>query len=151
MMSNNNNSLIHRIYIPKINSSHTHEFRITTFSYYHIIITKIHKLIQNILWKINQHFGLSSTLDLLVWRGKARRGGGGVVRMGRGRGSAAGGLRRVLCVQRSSGGRSVHGAAARARRVRRAWELEVQAGLHKGAVGDLFSNAMNQEQGNIKC
>jgi hypothetical protein len=34
-MSNNNNSLIHtHIYLPKINSAHTHESQITTFPYY---------------------------------------------------------------------------------------------------------------------
>jgi hypothetical protein len=101
-MSNNNNSLIHHIYIPKINSSHTHEFRITTFSYYHIIITKIHKLIQNMLWKINQYFGVVFNLGLARVKGESSTRGGGSVEWGRGRGSASGGLRRVLRGRRSS-------------------------------------------------
>jgi hypothetical protein len=73
-MTNNNSSLIHSIYIPKINSAPTHEFRITIISYYHIIITKNHKLIQNMLWKINQPFGIVFNLGFSLEQEEARRG-----------------------------------------------------------------------------
>jgi hypothetical protein len=127
-MSNNNNSLIHRIYIPKINSAHTHEFQITTFSYYHIIITKIHKLIQNMLWKINQHFGVVFNLGFSHALGEARRG----VRPGKewkGKGSASGGAPSAV-VRLSPASRARRRTPARAARraVSERWFSEGERG-----------------------
>jgi hypothetical protein len=51
---NNHSALIYRIYLPKIHNAHTHEFRITTFSYNNTIIIKYHKLNQKVISKIHK-------------------------------------------------------------------------------------------------